>query len=144
MKTIIAGSRTITDATILPKLIPTLPWEITTVVTGCAKGADRLGQVWAYENGIEIDYFPANWDKYGLGAGFKRNEVMAEHGDALLLLWDGSSRGSMDMLARAKEHGLRIRVETYDPTPVEIPPLMKGKGILKVSCDPREGLAKGI
>lgn len=115
MKTIIAGSRSITDETLLRRVIPHLKWEITRVVTGCAKGADRLGQVWAYENGIKIDYFPAKWEKYGRGAGFKRNEVMAEHGEALLLLWDGSSKGSLDMLERAKEHGLRIKLVVCPP-----------------------------
>jgi len=41
---------------------------------------------------------------------------MARKADALILLWDGKSSGSKDMLNRAKTHGLEIYVKTVDVT----------------------------
>jgi hypothetical protein len=46
--------------------------------------------------------FPAKWDKYGKAAGPLRNREMAAYADALILVWDGKSRGSANMLAEAK------------------------------------------
>lgn len=44
MKTIIAGSRDIHDADLLEQTIKQSGFEITVVVSGCAKGVDKLGK----------------------------------------------------------------------------------------------------
>ena len=114
MRTIIAGSRTIKDETILPKLIPTLPWNISLVISGNASGADTLGEIWAYNNKIEIEYYRPDWrpgGRYDPAAGFKRNKIMAINGEALILLWDGQSNGSRNMLEYSKKYKLLIHVE---------------------------------
>ncbi len=41
--------------------------------------------------------FPPDWEKHGKAAGPIRNKEMAEYADALLLIWDGKSRGSASM-----------------------------------------------
>lgn len=87
---------------------------------------DILGAVWAIHNGILPVYFPADWDSvnvpgaiirwkngkpYNAKAGPDRNELMAAYADALILVWTGDpkkSKGSADMLARAKTHGLSV------------------------------------
>jgi hypothetical protein len=51
---------------------------------------------------------PALWDQFGKSAGFRRNVEMAEYADALVLVWDGKSRGSGHMLRIAQERGLQI------------------------------------
>ena len=63
-----------------------------------AAGVDTLGEEWAKENNIPVDYFPANWETHGRAAGQIRNKKMAARADALLLIWDGKSRGSRSML----------------------------------------------
>jgi hypothetical protein len=70
---------------------------ITEVVSGGANGADAAGEVFASEYNLPIKRFEADWEKYGKSAGPKRNKQMAEYGDALLLIWDGKSRGSKNM-----------------------------------------------
>lgn len=127
MKTIVAGSRSITDYSITEKVIEESGWIITEIVSGKAKGPDTHGETWADKNGVHVEPFEANWrdlnapgavikyNKYGpynAIAGHQRNERMARYADALILVWDGKSTGSADMLRRAKAHGLKIFI--YD------------------------------
>jgi hypothetical protein len=106
MRIIIAGSRTIeVDYDHMLDLL----WEVdlyfmgkvkfTEVVCGEAKGVDKSGRLFAEEHGLTVKSFPADWDKYGKGAGHIRNKQMADYSDALLLIWDGSSKGSANMKA---------------------------------------------
>ena len=93
MKTIIAGSRTIQNYSLIEESVKACGWKITEVVNGLARGVDALGGRWAKEHDVSIKEFPADWDKYGKRAGFLRNEQMAKYAEALILVWDGESRG---------------------------------------------------
>ena len=42
------------------------------IISGGARGADSLAERFAKENGIPFKLFPANWDRYGKSAGYKR------------------------------------------------------------------------
>lgn len=110
MKCIIAGSRSMTSRRILDQVIRESGFEdkITEVICGGARGADHLGAKWARARGISIRYFKAEWLKYGEAAGPIRNSKMAHYADALILVWDGFSFGSKDMLAKAEDNGLLI------------------------------------
>lgn len=110
MKTIIAGSRSITDYESIKQAITSSRFEITEVVSGTARGVDTLGERWAAENNVPVKRFPANWSAHGKAAGPMRNQTMADYADALILVWDGRSRGSADMLARAVRGGLKVFV----------------------------------
>lgn len=46
--------------------------QITTVISGKARGVDTLGERWAAANKISVERFPADWS-LGRGAGFRRN-----------------------------------------------------------------------
>ena len=108
MKVIIAGGRNITDFNLLEQVIKKSDFDITEVVSGGASGIDSLGETWAISNNIFVRRFPADWDKYGKSAGPIRNRQMAEYANALILIWDGKSRGSASMLRLAKEAKLII------------------------------------
>ena len=54
MKTIIAGGRDCTDYSILERALQECPFKITSVVSGCAKGADYLGEKYAFKEGLEV------------------------------------------------------------------------------------------
>ena len=112
MIVIIAGGRTITDACKLEGAVRTFTkkWEITQVVSGGARGADALGEDWARKNRIQYVVFRADWKQHGKGAGPIRNERMAKYADALIALWDGKSRGTADMIRRARSQGLIVHV----------------------------------
>lgn len=108
MKVIVAGSRSIRDYDLVAKAIADSGFEITTVVSGGAYGVDACGEEWACQNGIPIMRFPAKWDEYGSAAGPIRNKAMAEYANALILVWDGGSKGSTSMRRLAQQHGLKI------------------------------------
>lgn len=110
MKTIIAGSRSITDINVVMQAILAVNFPITEVVSGTCRGVDRLGEAYAVSQGIKISRFPADWKKYPKAAGAIRNKEMAEYADALIAVWDGKSKGTLDMIKQAGKHGLKIYV----------------------------------
>lgn len=110
MKVIIAGSRTITDLSIVETAIKASEFDITKVVCGMARGVDLLGRDWALKHSIPVIQFPANWKEYGRAAGQIRNLAMAEYADALIAVWDGHSVGTKGMIHSASKRGLKIHI----------------------------------
>jgi hypothetical protein len=110
MRVIIAGSREITDPRVLLDALREVQWPISQVVCGMARGADQLGYDWAKANNVPIAEFPADWNRYGKSAGYKRNVQMAKNADALLALWDGKSRGTRHMIEIATCQGLKVKI----------------------------------
>jgi hypothetical protein len=110
MKTIIAGSRQCTDSDHLLVALDKCGWIPSVVISGNARGVDRLGELWAEENKVPCIRYPANWEKYGSMAGPIRNEKMAEEADALIAIWDGKSKGTKHMIGAAKRRGLKVYI----------------------------------
>lgn len=71
------------------------------IVSGGAKGPDTWAAQAAEDLGLELVVYPAEWDKYGRGAGRLRNKLIAQHADSCLVFWDGDSRGTKDFLTKA-------------------------------------------
>lgn len=112
MRLIIAGSR---DFRNKEKILETIDLLITqqglkpsVVLCGCAKGVDTIGAEWAFSKGLKIEYYPANWDKYGKSAGPVRNTHMAKAADTLLVIRKRSSKGSANMVDVALDNGLEV------------------------------------
>lgn len=110
MRTIIAGSRSISRIQHIRYAAETCGWDLTVVLSGCASGADRLGEKWAEANGIPVERYPADWLRHKRRAGFIRNQQMADRADALIAIWDTVSNGTRDMVRRAEKRGLRTYV----------------------------------
>lgn len=110
MRVIIAGSRTITDYSVVALAIKTSGFPVTEVVCGMARGVDNLGLEWALNTDTPVKRMPADWRKHGLSAGFKRNTEMAAYAEALIAVWDGHSRGTKQMIEAAKARRLKIYV----------------------------------
>jgi len=115
MKVIIAGSRTFTNYPLLFKKCSEMLSRHTDIeiVCGMAQGADKLGGMFATEKGYPIKEFPADWDRYGKSAGYKRNVQMAEYADALIAFWDGKSAGTKHMIDIVHQYGIKVRVFEY-------------------------------
>jgi len=106
MKLIIAGTRHLDVSTsfindVLGNCLLSRQ-DISEVVCGMARGIDTCGKLWAKAWSIPVAEFPADWNKYGKSAGVIRNSEMAKYGDALLLIWDGVSKGSSNMKGHMK------------------------------------------
>jgi len=117
-RVIVAGGRKFNDYPLLENKLDNILSEVCKthtvhIVSGRAFGADKLGERYANWNDLPIDSYPAEWDKYGKSAGYKRNALMADNADALVAFWDGKSRGTMHMIDLAKSKGLKIRVINY-------------------------------
>ena len=114
MKTIIAGSRTITDKSVVYDAIWDSGWalEITEVVSGHATGVDHIGEGWARKNGARLKLFPTDWKANGKAAGHIRNRQMGDYAEALIAVWDGQSRGTKGMIDYARRRGLKVFVCT--------------------------------
>jgi hypothetical protein len=120
MNTIIAGSRDCTTIELLFDALEECPWEVTEVVCGMAPGADMLGFEFAELAELPKPHeFPANWrpdgpkGKLDRGAGYKRNEQMAKFAQACIVLWDGTSKGSKNMIDLAIKYKLLLLVYKY-------------------------------
>ncbi len=83
------------------------------IVSGHARGADKLGEQYAREYSYFCYVMPADWDKHGKRAGYLRNASMAKEADALIAFWDGQSRGTYHMIELAKKENLKIKVVEY-------------------------------
>ena len=113
MKVLIAGSRGFTDYTLLASKMNTILSESTeeiTIISGTAPGADRLGERYAEENGLYLVRMPAEWDKLGKSAGFKRNVAMAQVATHAVIFWDGQSVGTSHMIDLCRKAGIPTRV----------------------------------
>ena len=114
-KIIIAGGRDFNDYELLEKevsgFLKTLDIDKgLEIVSGGAKGVDAMGERFANENDVAVKLFPADWSKYGRGAGPKRNKQMAEYATHLLSFWDGKSRGTKSMISLAEKRGLNVKI----------------------------------
>lgn len=116
MKLIIAGSRTLD---LDPESVRSLIYAaedllridvVSQIITGDAAGVDAAARSESVRSRdglapLELHVFKAAWGEHGRAAGPIRNAQMAEAGDALLLIWDGQSRGSASMKREAEKRG---------------------------------------
>jgi hypothetical protein len=113
-KVIIAGSREFSTAEhylILQQQMDDLIVEFglpDEIISGGARGADRLGERYATENSIAIVRFIPEWALLGKRAGFARNQDMGNYSDTLVAFWDGASSGTIQMVEFAQMRGLDV------------------------------------
>lgn len=98
-KYMVCGSRTITDRNFIFTEIEkcwneNLGAEPVILVEGEAKGVDSISKEWAISKGFALDPHKPDWKKFGRGAGIIRNKEMVECSDFVLILWDGTSKGT--------------------------------------------------
>lgn len=122
-KLIVAGGRDFTDYPTLIRVLNALAdqeyadKEIS-IVSGMARGADALGTKFAKEHEVKLYEFPANWNKYGKSAGYRRNEEMGNFADGLLAFWDGESKGTKNMIEFMRAKGKPVHVFPYSSEPI--------------------------
>lgn len=117
MKCIICGSRDINDYELLKQAIKESEFNITEVISGCAFGADKLGEKWAKENDIKLSLHPAEWNIYGKLAGRIRNSkmltfVLPPADGCVIALWDGESKGTAHMIEITKKANVKLFIKS--------------------------------
>jgi len=63
---------------------------------GCPKGGDRFAEVIAERCIIPIKIYPADWERYGKGAGFIRNTDIARESDVLIACVASDRKGGTE------------------------------------------------
>lgn len=115
-KVVVAGGRDFNDYELLKETLNYLLQKKlpdVEIVSGAARGADSLGERYAQEYNLSIHRKPADWDRYGKSAGYRRNAEMAKYADAAVCFWDGKSRGTKHMIDLAEKEGLQVKVIKY-------------------------------
>lgn len=105
------------------------------IVSGCAAGADKLGELYAESRGLALKLFPAEWEswdgieeskrviktnqfgrKYNPAAGIIRNTRMGDYADAVIAIWDRQSKGTGHMVGYAKGLSKLVYILDYKNT----------------------------
>lgn len=100
-KAAIIGSRGFTDYEAVKNFLEGR--NLTQIISGGARGADFLAKKYALENKIDYLEFPAQWDKFGKSAGYKRNIDIIDACEVCIAFWDGKSKGTEHSLNLARE-----------------------------------------
>lgn len=115
MKVIVCGGRDFDDVEFLVQKLHHIHElnPITHVITGAAKGADDLGNLWADEMGIDKTSIPANWNKYGKKAGMIRNKEMLDEGPDLVIAFPSNGTGTQNTINTANKMGIPVWESKY-------------------------------
>lgn len=99
MKLMIAGSRSITNF----DLSPHIPQNVDLIITGGAKGVDTIAEKYADDHKISKLILRPEYNLYKRAAPIIRNQKMVELADAVLVIWDGSSKGTLSTINYAEK-----------------------------------------
>ena len=106
MKIAIIGSRNLSPVDIEKYL----PINISEIVSGGAKGVDRIAAYIAKKNNIPLVEFLPDYARYKRGAPLKRNEEIVKYADEAIAFWDGKSKGTLFTVELFKKAGKKVTV----------------------------------
>jgi hypothetical protein len=117
-KLIVAGGRGFNNGAMLAAVLHDLANTVykeqaVSIVSGMARGADKLGHYFAKSNGVKVYEFPAKWNELGIRAGMVRNEEMGRFADGLCAFWDGQSRGTFHMIQYMQKLNKPVHIYRY-------------------------------
>ena len=106
MKVLIAGSRSITEF----DLTDYIPKNTELIISGGADGIDSIAEEFADKNRISKLIVRPRYDLYGKAAPLKRNEIMVDIADEVLIVWDGKSKGTKYTAQYAEKNGKPVTI----------------------------------
>lgn len=108
MKLAVIGSREFSDYDYMKTI---LKWyDCTQIISGGAKGADKLAKKYAAENNIQIKEFLPNWNAHGKSAGYIRNKDIIKNCDEVVAFWNKKSKGTKSSINIAIETGKPVSI----------------------------------
>lgn len=116
---IVCGGKDFNDAKLLQDTLDEIVADFNSleIISGHAKGADTLAEQYAETHGIKCAVFPADWKRYGRGAGPVRNKQMLlyalEASPLVVAFWNGKSLGTKNMITQAQKVGVDVRIVYY-------------------------------
>lgn len=114
----VVGSRGFDNFDLLTSILNFLieDYESTIIVSGGAKGADSMAEIYASEMKLSTLIYEADWERFGKRAGFIRNKLIVDNSDFIVAFWDGKSKGTkhtIDLATNAGKEVIIIRYKNY-------------------------------
>jgi len=125
MKVAIVGSRKLGEACygIVERYVPVGCSEI---ISGGAAGVDTLAERYARDNGLKLTVLRPDYKTFDRTAPLVRNGEIVRRADYVLILWDGVSRGTLNVIMRCleknKPHKLLLVKDNEETVDMESPP----------------------
>ena len=110
MKLLIVGSRSIQKFDISPYV----PADVDTIISGGADGIDQLAEQYADLHRFTKYIIRPRYDLFGRAAPLKRNQQMVDMADAVLVIWDGHSKGTQYTLNYAKKQNKAVTLVLFE------------------------------
>jgi len=119
MKLGIVGSRNFNDYILFKKAVLKIieKKEIQCIISGGAKGVDTLAEKFADEHHISKIIFSVtkeDWNKYGRGAGPRRNTEIINESEFLIAFPSKYGKGTQDSIEKAKKKGIPVVILYID------------------------------
>ena len=105
----VVGSRTFNNKKLLFDTLDNLEKPFT-LVSGGARGADKLAEGWARSRGVKIEVFKPDWNRFGKAGGFVRNKLIIDKASCVIACWDGVSKGTKHSIDLANKAGIPVKV----------------------------------
>ena len=97
MRVAVVGSRSL-DGRCYGMLAEHIPPGVSEIVSGGASGAESLAEQYALERGLPMTVIRPDYKTYDRTAPLIRNSQIVSESDFTLVLWDGISRGSLNVI----------------------------------------------
>ncbi len=100
MRIAVVGSRNISLSfeRFYELLCDLLPDNATAVVSGGARGVDRLAAQFAKLHNLPVTEHLPDYDAFGRIAPLVRNRTIVDDADFIVAVWDGKSRGTLNTI----------------------------------------------
>lgn len=110
MRVLVCGGRDYTDSQRVHAVMDKLHREagVDVLIEGGARGADRLGRLWARSAPVRVETYEAEWEEFGKFAGHLRNQRMLDEGRPDLVIAFPGGRGTADMVRKARRAGVEV------------------------------------
>jgi predicted Rossmann-fold nucleotide-binding protein len=114
MRVGVIGSRNFNDYILLKETLDNILSKkgISLIVSGGAKGADALSELWATQNNIKTLIFKPDWS-IGKSAAAIRNQKIVENSDIIIAFWDGISKGTKMTIDMATSKNIKVSKVIY-------------------------------
>lgn len=110
MKVLVCGGRDYGDRAHLTQVLDKVHRHrgITILIQGGAKGADLMAAQWARVRHIPVKEYPAQWEKYGKSAGYRRNRQMLQEEQPHVVIAFPGGKGTDNMVELATKAGVKV------------------------------------
>lgn len=113
MRILVTGSRDWVDWNVINRTLLEYAEATSLVIVhgACPTGADAFAQRWVEYQRVTVERYPADWQRFGKSAGFRRNaEMVALGADVCLAFIRNHSRGATHTANLAAKAGIPVRV----------------------------------